>query len=86
VKADALGLRLALALDTRFGMDALVQYNRAVERLAGNVRLRAHLGEGRDVFLVYDGVSDRGTLDEERAYLGRADGRVLLKVTHALRW
>jgi hypothetical protein len=86
VVADALGLRAALALDTRFSLDGLVQYNRAADRVAGNVRVRAHLGEGRDVWLVYDGVRDLGPLEAELMELGRTDGRLLLKVTHTLRW
>jgi hypothetical protein len=31
-----------------------VQYNRAADVLASNVRLRVHLSEGRDLFIVYN--------------------------------
>jgi hypothetical protein len=87
VRADRAGLRVQAALDTRFSAETFVQYNRAADRLAANVRLRYQRGEGRDVFLVYEGVRDFGDLlDPAARALGRTDGRLLLKVTHTLRW
>jgi hypothetical protein len=87
VRADRAGLRVQAALDTRFSAEAFVQYNRAADRVAANARLRYQRGEGRDVFLVYEGVRDLGDLlDPTARALGRTDGRLLLKVTHTLRW
>lgn len=87
VYADRAGLRIQAALDTRFSAEGFLQYNRAADRVAANVRLRYHRGEGRDVFLVYEGVRDLdAALDAEQRALGRSDGRLLLKVTHTLRW
>lgn len=84
VVADALGLRATLALDTRWSLDGVVQYNRAVERVVGNARLRVHLGEGRDVYLVYDGVRDLGSLAADEVGLGRSDARLLVKATWSI--
>ena len=80
-------LRVQAALDTRWSAETFLQYNRAAERVAANVRLRYHGGEGRDVFLVYEGVRDlEDAIDPARRALGRTDGRLLLKVTHTMRW
>lgn len=87
VRADRVGLRVRAALDTRFSAETFLQYSRAQDRIAANVRLRYHRGEGRDVFLVYEGIRDLGDLvDPAARALGRTDGRLLLKVTHTVRW
>jgi hypothetical protein len=87
VYADGAGLRIQAALDTRFSTESFLQYSRAADRVAANVRLRYHHGEGSDVFLVYEGVRDLdAALDAEQRALGQSDGRLLLKVTHTLRW
>ncbi len=87
VYADRVGLRVQAALDARFSAETFLQYSRAQDRLAANVRLRYHRGEGQDVYLVYEGVRDLADLtDPAQRVLGRTDGRLLLKVTHTLRW
>lgn len=52
--ADIARLRLQAALNTRLSFSGFVQYNRASDVVASNVRFRLHLSEGRDLFVVYN--------------------------------
>jgi hypothetical protein len=54
LEADIARLRLQAALSTRLSFSGFTQYNRANDVLASNVRLRVHLSEGRDLFIVYN--------------------------------
>lgn len=80
--ADVARLRLRAALDTHLSADAFLQYNRAADRTSGNLRLRYHFSEGRDLFLVWNEVRDLGPIGEELAPFGRVDRRLLLKYSY----
>ena len=62
--ADLARLRVQAALDTRLSASGYLQYNRAARTVASNVRLRLHLAEGRDLFVVYN---DRLNTEREAA-------------------
>lgn len=81
-EADVARLRVRGALDTHLSAETFLQYNRAAERTSGNVRLRYHFSEGRDLYLVYDEVRDLGTLEPELAPFGRSDRRLTLKYAY----
>ena len=52
--ADIARVRAQVALNTKFSASGFVQYNRAADAVVSNVRLRLHLNEGRDLFVVYN--------------------------------
>ncbi len=81
-EADVARLRLRGALDTHLSADAFLQFNRADERTSGNVRLRYHFSEGRDLYLVWNEVRDLGLVEEELRPFGRSDRRVVVKYSY----
>lgn len=62
--ADQVRVRAAYSHDARFSVAAFVQYSRAAEAVAANLRARYRFAEGRDLWLVYNDL-----LDTERAPL-----------------
>jgi len=82
---DILRLRVTAAANIRLSAAVFVQYNRAADLVVGNARLRYHLGEGRDLYLVYN---DRLNQDRDRLtpalprLPGSAERTLLLKYTH----
>jgi hypothetical protein len=52
--ADIARVRAQVALNTKLSASGFVQYNRAADAVVSNVRLRFHLNEGRDLFVVYN--------------------------------
>jgi hypothetical protein len=52
--ADIARLRAQVALNTKLSASGFVQYNRAADAVVSNVRIRFHLNEGRDLFVVYN--------------------------------
>jgi hypothetical protein len=85
IDADIVRLRVQTALDTHLSASAFVQYNRAFDAVVGNVRVRYHLAEGSDLFLVYN---EQLNTDLGRAVpeLPRSQGRTLLvKASYTLR-
>ena len=83
--ADIARLRVRGALDTKLSAQAFLQYNRAADRFAGNVRLRYRLAEGRELFLVYDEAREAGRSGQGSDGIGRTDRRLLLKWAWTLR-
>ncbi|AUX48692.1 hypothetical protein SOCE26_102330 [Sorangium cellulosum] len=69
-------LRLKLAFDIHASLSAFLQYSSLTERTSINVRLRHHVREGTDLWLVYDERLGGAAAAHERA--------LLLKYTHAL--
>lgn len=79
-------LRANTALDTRFSVNAFVQYRNIGELVATNVRLRFNFREGNDLWLVYnEGLNlNRDRLEPA---LPLTDNRtVLLKYTYTFAW
>ena len=82
--ADIARLRAQVALNTKLSASGFVQYNRAADAVVSNVRLRFHLNEGRDLFVVYNDQlnTERDRMDpvlplsQERA--------ILVKLAYAL--
>jgi hypothetical protein len=52
--ADIARLRAQVGFNTKLSASGFVQYNRAADRVVSNVRLRFHMNEGRDLFVVYN--------------------------------
>ena len=52
--ADIARIRAQVALNTKLSASGFVQYNRATDAVVSNVRIRLHLNEGRDLFVVYN--------------------------------
>jgi len=52
--ADIARVRAQVALNTKLSANGFVQYNRAADAIVSNVRIRFHLNEGRDLFIVYN--------------------------------
>ena len=52
--ADIARLRAQVALNTKLSASGFVQYNRSADAVVSNVRLRFHMNEGRDLFVVYN--------------------------------
>lgn len=73
-------LRLQLALDTHASMSALMQYSSLTGRLSINGRVRYHLREGNDIWLVYDDTAGLGAAAS--ASPGEVGRTVLVKYTH----
>jgi hypothetical protein len=73
---DIAALRLTLATSPKFVANALVQYNRLDNTVAGNFRLAYTFRPGSDLFLVIN--EQRG--NEDRLW-ARGDRAALLKVT-----
>ncbi|WP_437622068.1 DUF5916 domain-containing protein [Sorangium sp. So ce1151] len=69
-------LRLKLAFDIHASLSAYLQYSSLTERTSVNVRLRQHIREGTDLWVVYDERVGGDTHAHERA--------LLLKYTHAI--
>src|SRR5690606_38159156 len=53
-EANIVLMRFRTAASTRLSAYGLIQHDGATGRTASNVRLRLHLSEGRDAFLVWD--------------------------------
>jgi hypothetical protein len=84
LNADILRLRVQAALDARLSATTFVQYNRAADVAVANLRLRYHVSEGRDLYIVYN---DRlnTELDAISPELPRSQDRALLvKYVHTL--
>jgi hypothetical protein len=60
--ADVGRLRMQTSLTPAISINTFVQYNRSTRLVGGNARLRWHLSEGRDLFVVYN---DRLNVDRE---------------------
>ena len=54
LSADIARVRVHTALDTHLSATVFVQYNQAADAVVSNARVRVHLAEGRDLFLVYN--------------------------------
>jgi hypothetical protein len=52
--ADIARVRAQVALNTKLSANGFLQYNRAADAIVSNVRVRLHLNEGRDLFIVYN--------------------------------
>jgi hypothetical protein len=82
---DIFRLRVTAAASTRLSAAMFLQYNRAADIVVGNARIRYHLSEGRDFFLVYN---DRLNQDRDRLLPAvpslpfSQERTVLLKYTH----
>ena len=79
-------LRVGTALNTKFAVNAFVQYSNVSDMAATNVRLRCNFREGNDLWLVYN---EGFNLDRERAYPTlplTEDRTVLLKYTYTFLW
>lgn len=48
-------LRVQAAANTRLSAAVYLQYNSAADLVALNARFRLHMGEGHDLWVVYDG-------------------------------
>ena len=84
LNADIVRVRAQAALDARLSATTFVQYNRAADVAVANLRIRYHLSEGRDLFVVYN---DRlnTELDAFVPELPRSQDRALLvKYVHTL--
>ncbi|HYO74012.1 MAG TPA: DUF5916 domain-containing protein [Archangium sp.] len=80
-------LRLQLALDSHLSLSTLLQYSSVARRASVNARLRYHLREGNDVWLVYDERVLTGPTGEGLEQGLRASNRALLvKYTHTFGW
>ncbi len=80
-------LRLQLAMDPHLSLSTLAQYSSVVQRASFNVRLRYHVREGQDFWLVYDERLTRGLSDPAERVEPRNNNRaLLLKYTHTLVW
>ncbi|WP_437316776.1 DUF5916 domain-containing protein [Sorangium sp. So ce385] len=69
-------LRLRLGFDIHASLSAFLQYSSLTERTSINVRLRHHIREGTDLWIVYDERLGNAAAAHERA--------LLLKYTHAI--
>jgi len=82
-EAGIVRLRFRAAANTRISAYGLIQHDGVSGQTASNVRLRLHLAEGRDAYLVWNeahGLPMEGTTES-----GNFDRRsVVLKYTHAL--
>lgn len=86
VNADIAAVRVQAALNPSFSAEAVVQYSAPADALVSNLRLRYRFAEGRDLFVVLD--EGRDLVDRHgihSAILGRADRRLLIKYTYAIR-
>jgi hypothetical protein len=80
-------LRLQLALDPRLSLSTLAQYSSVVRRASFNARLRYHVREGQDFWLVYDERLTRDLSDPAERVAPQNNNRaLLLKYTHTLVW
>lgn len=83
---DLIRLRVTAAANIRLSAAVFVQYNRAADLVVGNARIRYHLGEGRDFYLVYN---DRLNQDRDRftpalpRLPGSAERTLLFKYSHS---
>jgi hypothetical protein len=79
-------LRIGTALDTKFSVNAFLQYSNISDFGAANVRLRYNFREGNDLWLVYN---EGYNLDRDRSEpaLPLTDNRtILLKYTYTFAW
>ncbi len=79
-------LRVGTAVNTKFAVNAFIQYSNVSDMAAANVRLRYNFREGNDLWLVYN---EGFNLDRDRAdpVLPLTDDRtVLLKYTYTFLW
>lgn len=80
-------LRVQLALDPHLSLSTLAQYSSVVKRASFNARLRYHVREGQDFWLVYDERLTRGLADPAERVAPQNNNRaLLLKYTHTLVW
>lgn len=80
-------LKVQVALNTRFSLSSLAQYNSAAELTSFNVRFRYHFREGTDLWIVYnEGLNtERNNGLDPRLPLS-AGRSAMLKYSHALIW
>ena len=79
---DQFRLRAAYSLDARLSAAAFVQYSRAGESVAANLRVRYRFSEGRDLWIVYNDL-----LDADRVPLaGLPRGPLSLNRTLAMKY
>jgi hypothetical protein len=79
-------LRVGTALNTKFAVNAFIQYSNVSDMAATNVRLRYNFREGNDLWLVYN---EGFNLDRDRTdpALPLTDNRtLLLKYTYTFLW
>jgi hypothetical protein len=84
LEADIARLRAQVALNTKLSASGFVQYNRAADAIVSNVRVRLHLNEGRDLFVVYN---DQLNTERDRVVpdLPLSQARaILVKFTYAV--
>jgi hypothetical protein len=84
LNADIARMRVQAALNAHLSATTFVQYNRAADIVVANVRLRYHVAEGRDLFVV---LNDRlnTELDGLDPVPPRSQDRALLiKYVHTL--
>lgn len=80
-------VRVQSALNNRLSFNAFVQYNSTAEALSLNARFRYHLGEGHDLWIVYnEGLNtEREPLKAEEPRLQLTNSRsLMMKYTRAL--
>ncbi|MGI9625457.1 MAG: DUF5916 domain-containing protein [Longimicrobiales bacterium] len=80
-------LKVQVALNTRFSLSSLAQYNSAADLTSFNVRFRYHFREGTDLWVVYnEGLNtERSNGLDPRLPLS-AGRTAMLKYSHALIW
>jgi hypothetical protein len=79
-------LRVGTALNTKFSMNAFIQYSNVGDQAAANVRFRYNFAEGNDLWLVYN---EGLNLNRDRTdpTLPMTDNRtVLVKYTYTFGW
>ncbi|MGH1366921.1 MAG: DUF5916 domain-containing protein, partial [Calditrichia bacterium] len=76
-------IRIQAALDRHFSASSFVQYNSQIDRVSINTRLRYHVNEGRDLWIVYNEGLNSNRPRNQSPRLPVTDSRtVLLKYTH----
>lgn len=85
--ADIVRFRFRAAANTHLSAYGLIQYDGVSGQTASNVRLRYHVSEGRDAYLVWNEAYGLPTSLDPSAGPGEFNQRSLtLKYTHAVRW
>ncbi len=83
--ADQVQLRASYAHNASLSVAAIVQYSRAGESVAANVRVRYRFSEGRDLWIVFNDLldADRAALNVPRGPLSLSR-TLVMKYTHTL--
>jgi hypothetical protein len=86
-RGDVLRLRFRAAANTHLSAFGLIQYDGISGQTVSNVRLRYHVSEGRDLYLVWNEAGGLPTDPGEATDLSEYHRRSLaVKYTHAVRW